>query len=96
MRAVPRLSDADIAAALQDLPEWARDGDALVRTYELPTFADAIAFVVRIGFLAEKADHHPDIDIRWRTVTVLFTSHDSGGITERDVKLAGQVDGVAR
>lgn len=93
---MPRLSDADIETALGGLPGWTRHGDALVRAYELPTFADAIAFVVRIGFLAENADHHPDLDIRWRTVTVLFTSHDAGGITERDVDLAHAVDGVVR
>ena len=93
---MPRLSDADIETALSGLSEWVRAGDALVRRYELRSFADAIAFVVRIGFLAENADHHPDLDIRWRTVTVLFTSHDAGGITERDVDLAHAVDGVVR
>ncbi|MCU1459337.1 MAG: phhB [Actinomycetia bacterium] len=94
MRAVPLLSDADIDATLAGLPQWERQGDALVRTYELPTFPDAIAFVVRVGFLAEKADHHPDLDVRWRKVTVLFTSHDSGGITERDATMALAVDGL--
>ncbi len=96
MAGVPRLSDADIETALGGLPEWTRDGDAIVRSYERPTFADAVAFVVRIGFLAEKADHHPDLDIRWRTVKVLLTSHDLGGITERDIALARAIDGVAR
>jgi 4a-hydroxytetrahydrobiopterin dehydratase len=93
---VPRLSDTDIETALGGLPGWVREGDAIVRTYELPTFADAVSFVVRIGFLAEKADHHPDLDVRWRSVRVLLTSHDAGGITERDVRIAGAVDGVAR
>ncbi len=66
-----------------------------MRTYECPSFADAIAFVVRIGFFAEAKDHHPDLDIRWRKVRVLFTTHDVGGLTDWDFELAAAIDGVA-
>lgn len=89
------LSDAAIAEGLGRLPGWVRTGDTIERTYDLDSFAGAIAFVVRVGFLAEQADHHPDLDIRWKRVRVLLTSHDAGGITERDLALAEAIQGVA-
>ncbi len=89
------LSDADVDSALQRLPSWERDGDAIVKTFELASFPDAIAFVVRVGFLAEKANHHPDLDIRWRRVRVALTTHDAGGLTQRDVDLASAIEEVA-
>jgi 4a-hydroxytetrahydrobiopterin dehydratase len=84
-----------VQAALGALPGWKRGGDEIVKTYECASFADAIAFVVRIGFLAEKADHHPDLDVRWRKVRVALTTHDAGGLTGRDTDLAGAIEGVA-
>jgi len=89
------LSDADVQSALAGLPGWAREGDEIVKSYERASFPDAVAFVVRIGFLAEKADHHPDLDIRWRTVRVALTSHDAGGLTERDTTMARSIEDVA-
>jgi 4a-hydroxytetrahydrobiopterin dehydratase len=89
------LSDADIDAALGKLGGWVREGDEIVKTYECASFPDAIAFVVRIGFFAEKADHHPDLDIRWRKVRVALTTHDAGGLTQRDFDLAAQIESVA-
>jgi len=91
-----RLSDADITSGLAALPGWARDGDTIVKAYECPSFPDAIAFVVRIGFFAEKANHHPDLDVRWRTVRVALSTHDAGGITDKDLSLAREVESVAR
>lgn len=91
-----RLADEEVHAALSSLTGWDRAGDEIVKTYECPSFADAIAFVVRIGFFAEKADHHPDLDIRWRNVKVALTTHDSGGLTELDMKLAAQIEGIAK
>jgi 4a-hydroxytetrahydrobiopterin dehydratase len=85
------LSDAEITAALGRLPHWERAGDEIVRTFECPGFPDAIAFVVRVGFFAEQANHHPDLDIRWRKVRVALTSHDVGGLTERDIDLAQKI-----
>lgn len=89
-----RLSDDDVSAALASLPEWAREGDEIVKTFACASFPDAIAFVVRIGFFAEKADHHPDLDIRWRNVRVALTTHDAGGLTQLDVDLATAIDGA--
>jgi 4a-hydroxytetrahydrobiopterin dehydratase len=90
----PLLSDADVNNALGSLPGWAREGDAIVKQFELPTFPHAIAFVTRVGFFAEQANHHPDLDIRWRTVRVLLSTHDSGGITEKDVSLANEIESI--
>jgi 4a-hydroxytetrahydrobiopterin dehydratase len=82
------LGDDAIDAALKDLPGWARDGDALVRTAELPSFPVAIGVVARVGEIAEGRNHHPDIDIRWRSVTFRCSTHSEGGITQFDVDLA--------
>jgi 4a-hydroxytetrahydrobiopterin dehydratase len=90
------LPDQDVEKALASLAGWARAGDEIEKTFECPSFADAISFVVRIGFLAEKADHHPDLDIRWRNVKVALTTHDAGGLTELDVSLAKQIESAAR
>jgi 4a-hydroxytetrahydrobiopterin dehydratase len=86
------LSDADVDAALASLPAWTRSGDAIEKTYECASFPDAVAFVVRIGFLAERENHHPDLDVRWRNVRVLLTTHDAGGITDKDVGLANAIE----
>ena len=95
MGRMPLLSDAEVASALTALPGWARAGDEIEKTFERASFADAIAFVVRVGFLAEAADHHPDLDVRWRRVRVALTTHDSGGLTANDVDLANQIEKVA-
>ena len=88
------LSDEDVTAGLGRLPGWERTGDEIVKTFQLPTFPDAIAFVTRVGFLAEKANHHPDLDVRWRNVRVALSTHDAGGLTEKDLALAGEIEGV--
>jgi pterin-4a-carbinolamine dehydratase/very-short-patch-repair endonuclease len=85
------LDDAAIASALDELPGWARDGDALVRTAKLPDFPTAIGVVDRVAEIAEERGHHPDIDIRWRTLTFRLSTHSEGGITELDVALAGAI-----
>jgi 4a-hydroxytetrahydrobiopterin dehydratase len=89
------LSEDRIADRLAELPAWDRVGDEIVRTYELPTFPDAIAFVTRIADLAEAANHHPDLDIRWRRVKVALTTHDQGGLTDHDFDLAVQIDATS-
>ena len=91
----PLLDDAAISAALETLPGWARVGSEIEKTYECASFPAAISFVVAIGFAAEAADHHPDLDVRWRRVRVALTTHDSGGLTERDVTLARSIEGLA-
>jgi 4a-hydroxytetrahydrobiopterin dehydratase len=89
-----RLADTDVESALAGLPGWERSGEEIVKVFERPSFADAIAFVVRVGFLAEAADHHPDLDVRWRRVRVALTTHDAGGLTALDVDLARRIEGL--
>jgi 4a-hydroxytetrahydrobiopterin dehydratase len=87
------LTDEEIADALTKLPHWKRAGDALERTAELPSFPHAIQVVNRVAEIAESVSHHPDIDIRWRNVTFRLSTHSAGGLTEKDVSLAEQIDG---
>lgn len=89
------LTPDEVADGLRGLPGWSSDGGAIRASYERPSFADAVAFVVRVGFLAEAADHHPDLDVRWRTVHVALTTHDAGGITQKDLELAARIESVA-
>ena len=86
------LDDTAITTALRTLTGWERDGDALVKTVELSSFPAAIAAVDRIAKVAESANHHPDIDIRWRKLTFRCSTHSAGGITDLDVALAGAID----
>ena len=92
---MPKLTDAEIVAGLANLPGWARDGEAIVKRYTFPKFADGIRFVDRVAVAADAADHHPDIDIRWTTVTMALSTHSQGGITARDVKMAGEIERLA-
>lgn len=85
------LDDAAVTKALRELPGWERDGDTIVRTAKLPSFPAAIEVVDRVAELAERANHHPDIDIRWRTLSFRCSTHSAGGITELDIRLAGQI-----
>jgi len=86
------LGDMEIEQGIAGLTGWARDGDSLVRTVELDNFPQAIMVVARVGELAERADHHPDIDIRWRTLTFRCSTHSAGGITTKDLTLAGDIN----
>ena len=83
-----RLSDAEIESRLRRLAGWERRGDEIRRTFSFPDFAGALAFVNRVGELAEAMTHHPDIDIRYSRVTLGLTTHDAGGLTARDFDLA--------
>lgn len=74
---------------------WNETGGALERTFELPSFAEAIAFVNRVAELAEQEGHHPDIEISYKKVTLRWTTHSAGGITDRDYDLARRSDGLA-
>ncbi|QWF82181.1 4a-hydroxytetrahydrobiopterin dehydratase [Amycolatopsis sp. CA-230715] len=86
------LNDTQISEALATLSDWQRDGDSIVKTTKLDSFGQAIAVVNRVAELAESVDHHPDIDIRWRTLTFRLSTHSDGGITGKDVSLAQQID----
>lgn len=90
------LTDQQIEKALAELPGWKRSGTAEVstiqRVFEFPDFVRAMQFVNNIAEAAESANHHPDIDIRYNKVTMALTSHDSGGVTNRDVKMAKKIN----
>ncbi len=88
----PRLSPDEIAAALHGLPLWSGDGDGLRRTVELPSFRDAVAAVVAIADVAEEMDHHPDVDLRYRTLHLTLVSHSAGGVSDLDLQLARRID----
>ena len=92
---MPRLSDDEITRALATLSGWKREGDAIVKTFRFASFRDAIAFVDRLAPVADAADHHPDILIRYRRVTITYATHSEGGITERDVAGAREADRLA-
>ena len=89
------LSDDDVQKALEGLPGWQRDTDHIVRDYELPTFPAVIELVQAIADLAEAANHHPDLDIRYNRLHVALTTHDQGGITQRDIDLAQKIETTA-
>jgi 4a-hydroxytetrahydrobiopterin dehydratase len=89
---VNRLDDADITARLRAVPGWDRSGNALSRTYRFRDFREAVAFVDRVADVAERASHHPDIAIRYNVVTLTLSTHDAGGITDRDFSLATAID----
>jgi 4a-hydroxytetrahydrobiopterin dehydratase len=90
----PRLSPDELAAALHGLPLWSGDGEGLHRTVTLPSFRDAVAAIVSIADVAEEMDHHPDIDLRWRTLHLSLVTHSSGGVTDNDLRLARRIDAL--
>jgi 4a-hydroxytetrahydrobiopterin dehydratase len=89
------VEDHEIEAFLEEHTAWSRAGDAIGRTFEFADFNEAMGFVVRVALEAEKADHHPDIDIRWNKVTLTLTTHSEGGLTVKDLKVADSFDGLA-
>ena len=84
----PVVVDAWLAAH----PGWERAGEAIARQYKLADFAGALAFVVRVGCAAEKRDHHPDVELGWGRVRLVWTTHDAGGVTQLDLDLAEASD----
>jgi 4a-hydroxytetrahydrobiopterin dehydratase len=90
------LTAADIDGALSGLDGWTGDPAGISRTAELPSFPAAIGVVDRVAEVAEELDHHPDIDIRWRTLTFSCVTHSAGGVTGLDVTLAGRIDEIVR
>ena len=92
---VPKLSEAEVERHFQDLPQWTRQGDTLRRTYSFQSFRAAMAFVNAVAEAAEDADHHPNIDIRYRKVTLVLTTHDVSGLTAKDIALAAEADRLA-
>jgi 4a-hydroxytetrahydrobiopterin dehydratase len=91
--AVSRLDETEITRRLAALAGWERRGDEICRSFAFSDFKAALAFVNRVGELAEAANHHPDIDIRYSRVTLVLTTHDAGGLTARDFELAASIGG---
>ena len=89
-----KLTPSQIKSALTAVPQWSRIRGVIARTYTFQDFVQAMAFVNKVARLAEKAQHHPDIDIRWNNVTLTLTTHDAGGLTEKDFELAAKCDRV--
>lgn len=90
----PRLSPDEITAALRELPQWSGDADGIRRTVALPSFRDAVAAIVSIADVAEEMDHHPDVDLRWRTLHIAVVTHSAGGVTALDLELARRIDAL--
>lgn len=89
---MPKLNAAQIKRALAGIPSWKQKAAVISRVFAFKDFPAAIKFVNKVAVLAEKAWHHPDIDIRWNKVTLALTTHDLGGLTEKDFKLAAKFD----
>src|SRR2546423_10396740 len=89
------LSAEELAEALTRLPEWSGDPTGIARAVTAPSFLAGIRLVDAVAEVAEDADHHPDIDIRWRTVTFRLATHSAGGVTELDLALARRIDELA-
>jgi 4a-hydroxytetrahydrobiopterin dehydratase len=89
-----KLSDEQIRQQLGTVPNWRQDGDSIICTYELPSFPASLVFASTVGHLAEAADHHPDILIQYKKVTLTLSTHSAGGLTEKDFSLAAQIDAL--
>lgn len=89
------LSEAELKAFLSSYPGWAVQDGMLVRTFEASSFLSGVAFVQKVAHAAEAADHHPDIDIRWRRVLFVLSTHSAGGVTQLDVELAHRIAAAA-
>ncbi len=85
------LSEDEISERLATVPAWTRDGDAIVHVETLAGFSAAMLYVGAVAYLAEAADHHPDITIQWNKVTLTLSTHSAGGLTDKDFALAGRI-----
>jgi 4a-hydroxytetrahydrobiopterin dehydratase len=92
---MPELNPNQIKTALRRTRQWRKRSAAISRAYKFKDFPAAVAFVNKVAAAAEKAWHHPDIDIRWNQVTLTLTTHDAGGLTKKDFALAAQFDALS-
>ncbi len=88
------LTPDELVEALVDLPRWSGDAHGLRRTVELPSFRQAVAALVAIADVAEALDHHPDVDLRWRTLHLHLVTHSAGAVTPLDLQLAARIDAL--
>lgn len=91
---MPLLSDGDIQDKLGGLDGWERVDNQISKLFKLKNYIESVGFVNKVALLAERADHHPDIILQYNKVTVTLTTHSDGGITEKDVDLAREIEGV--
>ena len=89
-----RLSDEEIEERLAEREGWERSGDTIVKQFDNGDFKGSVEFVNAITPLAEEMNHHPDLEISWKTVTVTITTHSEGGLTEGDFELARRIDAL--
>src|SRR5512145_2006605 len=90
-----RLEENEVKRKIDELASWTLDGDAIRRQYTFKDFADAMSFVVRLGFEAESADHHPAINVDYKRVTLIYSTHSAGGLTAKDFEGARRADELA-
>jgi 4a-hydroxytetrahydrobiopterin dehydratase len=93
---MPKLPQAELDRALRDLPGWTVKDGAITKTFKHDSFPEAIVFVNAAAHLAELANHHPDIDIRYSNITLALVTHDQGGITDKDVELARRIEEIRK
>ena len=91
-----KLTEQEIADGLKRLEGWAREGDAIRKSFSFAAFADGIRFVDRVAVAADAMDHHPDVDIRYTTITMVLSTHSAGGLTHKDFELAEKIEREAR
>ncbi len=91
-----KLTEQELADGLKRLRGWTREGQAIKKSFSFPRFADGIRFVDRVAAAADAMDHHPDIDIRYTTVTMVLSTHSAGGLTRKDLELAETIEREAR
>lgn len=91
---VPKLTDRQIEQALAARPAWVETGEAIQRTFQFKSFVEAMAFVTKVAAVAEADQHHPDILIRYNKVTMTLSTHDAGGISQKDFELATKLDAL--
>jgi 4a-hydroxytetrahydrobiopterin dehydratase len=92
---MPTLTDVEIEERLRSLSGWTRDGQAIRKQFSFATFPDAVAFITRLAFEAERVDHHPDIHVNYRRVALVYWTHSEGGLTQKDFAGASTADQVA-
>jgi 4a-hydroxytetrahydrobiopterin dehydratase len=93
---MPAMTKDEVKTRLESLPGWERDGDEIEKRFRFDDFKASMAFVNRVADLAETADHHPDITIKYNRVKLTLSTHSEGGVTEKDFALAAQIDAAVR
>ncbi len=92
---VAKYTPEKVQEELQHLPGWSADGDAIARQFKFKNHIEAMGFVTKVAMVAEVLNHHPDLRIVYNTVDIRLSSHDAGGVTERDIQLAQRIDELA-